>query len=69
MSKPKPHSEFYVPTEDLLLEEVMDEVLVRYGKDPATIKKLLKYLLHNADTQTLTQWCTLVEGFSRRAHH
>jgi len=65
----KPNAQYYVPTEDLLLEEVMDEVLVRYGKDPATIKRMLKFLLKHASTQTLTHWCNLVEGFSHRAYH
>jgi len=71
MNKPrtKPHHEYYVPTEDLLLEEVMDEVLVRYGKDPKVLKRMLKFLLKHADTQVFEKWCTLVEGFSHRAHH
>lgn len=40
----EPAAEFYVPDEDLVLEEVMDRVLVRYGKDPVRLQRLLSTL-------------------------
>jgi hypothetical protein len=44
---PKPAPAFYAPTiadEDLLIEEIMNKVLVRYGKDPIRLRRVLTKL-------------------------
>lgn len=41
---PEPAPAFYTPSEDELLEEVMDRVLVRYGRDPYRLRAVLDRL-------------------------
>ena len=41
---PEPAPAYYVPAEDLVLEEVMDRVLVRYGRDPRRLRAVLNRL-------------------------
>jgi hypothetical protein len=41
---PDPAADFYVPAEDEVLDEVMDRVLVRYGRDPRRLRAVLNRL-------------------------